>query len=69
MSVYTFGDKIPSGLDTDLFVAYKVEGVPGGLLSGPYRDPVFANSEFDDIKTYDNVTDVKLVTRAEIRGT
>lgn len=67
MSVFTFGDRIPSGPDTDLFVTYKMEGIPGGMLSGPYKDEEFAKSELDDIKTYDHVKDVRLITRTELK--
>jgi hypothetical protein len=67
MSIFTFGDRIPSGPDTDLFISYKVEGIPGGVLQGPYSDAEFAQSEFDDIKSYEHVVEVKIVRRHELK--
>jgi hypothetical protein len=67
--VFTFGDKLPAGKDSDFFVSYQVEGIPGGMLSGPYVDRILAESEVEDIQSYNNVCNVKLITRVELLRT
>lgn len=70
MKVITFGEPLPASKDSDLFISYKVKGVPGGMLSGPYADIDYAKWEADDIRGYAGVKDVVLVTRRDlIKGT
>ena len=66
MSVYTFGDKIPGGDDNDLFVSYNIDGFPGGMLSGPYKDMTQAIEELKDIRGYEGVKEATLVRRHEL---
>lgn len=64
--VFTFGDKLPKGKDEDIFVSYNVKGFPGGLICGPYHDMISAKAELDDIVRFDDVENVKLVTRLDL---
>lgn len=66
MNVLGFGDKIPSGDPEDVFISYCVEGYPGGMLNGPYKSRCDAVVEFNDIKTYEGVTNVKIVMRKDL---
>lgn len=67
--VFTFGDPLPSGSDDDTFVSYSIVGFPGGMLSGPYTSRTYAESELDDIRGYEGVYNVKIVTRSELQRT
>lgn len=64
--IYGFGDQIPSGPDTDLFVSYNVPGLPGGMLAGPYRERGQAEEELLDIAGYEGVIGAKIVRRKDL---
>lgn len=66
VGVYNFGDVIPSGDDSDCFVSYIVPGMPGGLLSGPYESKDAAIKDMNDIASYEEASDVKLLLRSQI---
>lgn len=66
MGIFNFGDRLPNGPDTDLYVSYSVEGFPGGMLAGPYKDKFHADSERDDIAGYEGVRNARVVTRADL---
>jgi hypothetical protein len=66
--MFGFGDRLPSGPDDDLFVSYEFDGMPGGVLAGPYKTRDEANEELLDISTFSGVKNAKIVTKAELKG-
>lgn len=64
-NVFIFGDKIPEGNINDKFIAYNAPNTGGGFLMGPYTnvDEKTLLEDYNDIKSYDGVVDVKIVTR------
>ncbi len=66
--MFGFGDRLPGSSDDDLFVSYEIEGMPGGVLAGPYKFRVQAEEELLDISTFQGVKNAKVVTRAVMKG-
>ncbi len=66
MSLIVFGEPLPVGDNEDFFVSYKVEGFPGGMLSGPYVSGLIAIEELKDVMRYEGVKDAVIVQRHEL---
>ncbi len=47
-------------------MSYNVFDIPGGVLSGPFRDKNVAWAEMQDILTYPGVSNVRVVKRKEL---
>lgn len=66
MGIICFGDRIPGSSNNDFFVSYCVTDFPGGILSGPYKDRLSAEYEMSDLLTFNEVNNIKIVTREEL---
>lgn len=68
MNVYMFGDSIPPGTPDDIYLSWVIEDVPGGMLSGPYKNREEATAEAQELlEVYDLTTEIKIVRRKDIR--
>lgn len=67
MGIFSFGDVIPSGPDTDYFVSYNVDGIPGGMLDGPHKSYEIADEHRKDIAGFEGVSNAKIIKRTSLK--